>query len=73
MIIKSFYLSEPNNLDLAVDLTGLSEDEIVDVVGKFAKHSHRAGQVRGELIEFVDGTVKLRHHFTKKILWRSNV
>jgi hypothetical protein len=71
MIIKAFYLSEEDNIDKAIELTGLDQDEILELVGRFTKQSHRAGKVRGELIELADGTIKLRHHFTKKVIWEN--
>lgn len=72
IIIKSLYLSNPKNIQIVSRLTDISEDELVEMVGIFNKNSHRAGQVRGEFIELVDGSYAIRHHFTKKILWRSN-
>jgi hypothetical protein len=69
MITNQFYLSDENNLELALELTGLALDEIEEVVGRFAKISHRAGQLRGEVVEFSNGKVVIRHHFSKKELW----
>lgn len=69
MIEQSFYLSEHSNMPLAEELTELSQDEIESIVGRFAKHSSRAGQLRGEVVQYINGRIVIRHHFTKKILW----
>lgn len=69
MILESFYLSEKDNIQKACNITELSLDELEHVVGRFAKHSHRSGSLRGEVIILVDETVIIRHHFTKKQLW----
>jgi hypothetical protein len=70
MIIECFYLSSLPNVDKALKLTGLSLDEIETVVGRFRKDHYRfAGLMKGEVIKMVDGSVKLRHHFTKKVIW----
>ena len=69
MILKSFYLSEKENIQKACNLTELSLDELEHIVGRFNKHSHRAGLLRGEVIILVDDTVIIRHHFTRKKLW----
>lgn len=71
MVENSFYLSDPNNLELAMEMTGLAEDELEEVVGRFTKNSCRAGQLRGEVVRYYDGKVAIRHHFHKnRILWR---
>jgi hypothetical protein len=64
------YLSDETNLQKVMDVTELSLDEIEVIVGRFAKHSCRAGQLRGELVVKADGSVLLRHHFNKKVLWK---
>ena len=69
MIETAFYLSDENNLEKALDLTGLGFDELERIVGRFAKHSSRAGQLRGEVVVMYDGSYLIRHHFTKKTLW----
>lgn len=69
MINKSFYLSDENDLTRATNLTGLSEDEIEAIVGRFSKISARAGKLRGKVEELLDGRVLIRHHFNKKVLW----
>jgi hypothetical protein len=68
MLETQFYLSDEANLKQAQELTGLSLDEIEHVVGRFGNQSSRAGQLKGEVI-VVLGEVKIRHHFTKKVLW----
>jgi hypothetical protein len=69
MIESTFYLSDENNVPLALEYTDLSEDELLHIVGRFASHSSRKGQLRGEVVMFMNGNIKIRHHFTKKILW----
>ena len=72
MIVENFYLSDDSNLNRAKRVTDLSLDEIEHLVGRFAKHSIRSGKLRGEVIIYVDGQVEIRHHFTKKTIWKSN-
>lgn len=69
MVINSYYLSTEENAEKLQEDTELSMDEIEAIVGRFPKHSHRAGELRGEVIEKVDGEIIIRHHFTKRILW----
>jgi hypothetical protein len=71
MIEEKFYLSDSNMLNHALFLTDLSIDELESIVGRFSKRSHRAGQLRGEVLVMVDGQVIIRHHFNKKVLWRT--
>jgi len=71
MIEEQFYLSDPNMVNHALFLTDLSIDEIEAIVGRFSKRSSRAGQLRGEIVVMVDGSVIIRHHFNKKVLWRT--
>lgn len=68
-IIEQYYLSDEENLQVAIDYTGMDADEIETIVGRFAPHSNRAGQLRGELVIFADDTIAIRHQFSKKILW----
>lgn len=63
------YLSNEANIEQAMELTELSLDEIEAIVGRFAPHSWRAGQLRGEVVVRPNGQVIIRHHFSKKILW----
>lgn len=70
--IETFYLSEEGSLKKTVDCTGLSLDEIEYVVGRFSKNSSRAGKLKGEVVQKLDGTVIIRHHFTKKTLWTND-
>ena len=70
MIVKAYYIN--SNVDKALRDTDLSMDELVSIVGRFRPHSRRAGSLRGEIIKLIDGTVIIRHHFTKKELWRQN-
>lgn len=60
------------NFNRALQLTELSEDELVSVVGIFkSDHWRFAGKPKGELLEYSDGKIVLRHHFTKRRLWSS--
>jgi hypothetical protein len=68
MIIECFYLSNDSNIPRALELTGLSMDELETIVGRFAAHSWRSGLLRGEVVVYEDKIV-IRHHFTKKRLW----
>lgn len=69
----NLYLSDKNNIETIIKLTGLDFDEIESLVGRFAKHSSRAGNLRGEFIfDEITGDMYIRHHFTKKILWSLN-
>jgi len=73
MITESFYLSDEQNIDYALELTELALDELEAIVGRFTKRSHRAGSLRGEVIIKVDGSVIIRHHFHKgRVLWRND-
>jgi len=75
MIDESFYLSDEKKLPRAVQLTGLSMDEIEYVVGRFRPDHRFGGLLKGELIKSIDAesdsgySVSVRHHFTKKKLW----
>ena len=69
MIEKTMYLSDEHNLNPAMEVTGLSQDEIETVVGRFRANSSRAGQLRGEVYIYSDGKVEIRHHFTKQLIW----
>lgn len=73
MIIQKFYLSNDNNLELTKELTGLSEDEILELTGRFAKHSHRAGNIRGELVKYIDGKIVIRDGFKKCNWWDNGI
>lgn len=67
MIVRQFYIN--TNVELALEITGLSLDELEQVVKRYKKHSFRAGLLRGEVQEFADGVIKIRHAFTKKVIW----
>ena len=67
MILSAFYVNE--SPERAGKVTELQLDELEQLVGRFNKVSIRAGQLRGEVVEYIDGAVIIRHHFTKKKLW----
>lgn len=70
----SYYLSEESNIELFQDQTGMALDEIESLVGRFTKHSSRAGLLRGEVVvDKFAGIIKLRHHFTKRVLWQGEI
>lgn len=71
-IIESYYLSDPENACRASHELGLTEDELEQIVGRFTRQSHRHGALRGEVCERLNGERFIRHHFTKKIIWRAN-
>jgi hypothetical protein len=72
MTLESYYLSDASNLQKALDVTNLAIDELESIVGYFAAHSMRSGQMRGEVLVKPD-TVIIRHHFTKKVLWKADL
>lgn len=61
------YINEDEQL--ACDVTGLSLDEIETVVGRFKKHSMRAGLLRGKVVETNSGLIQIRTCFGNKLLW----
>lgn len=69
MVVESYYINQLN-IDYVTEVTGLAPDEVEAVVGRFAKHSRRSGQLRGKLCVKIDGSVEIRHHFNNKLLWR---
>ena len=67
MIVNSFYLSDDNNVAFLADMLELSQDEIESMVGRFRDDHYRfAGQLKGEVVQYADGKIVIRHHFTKK-------
>lgn len=72
MIVESFYLSDNSNIPKTLELTGLSMDELSEIVGRFAKNSWRSGKMRGEVVIYANGKIRIRHHFNKKKLWESD-
>lgn len=67
---ESYYLSEDIGLIRTQALTGLSFDEIVEVVGVFQHSHYRAGQVKGKCVTKASGETILLHHFTKALIWK---
>jgi hypothetical protein len=67
MILKQLYINEQQ--DYVQSVTGLSLDELESIVGRYRPYSIRASQLRGELVICLDNTVRIRHAFTKKVLW----
>lgn len=76
MILDQYYLSDSNNIHRACDDTGLSQDEIIDMLGYFTKQSHRAGLLRGKIVFKINRqgveVYEIRHHFNNKLYWSSN-
>ena len=64
-----FYLSDESKLDYACEITGLCPDEIEHIVGRFGKMSHRAGQLRGKVVVYMNGKIKIHKSFGNKLLW----
>jgi hypothetical protein len=66
------YLSDDNNIKYILNTTGLSLNELEQIVGRFhADHHAWPKKLKGEFIETWDGDFKIVHHFTKKVLWRN--
>ena len=71
MIESTFYLSDSKTLNKAMSLTGLALDELESAVGRFKKdHWRWPGELKGEVVIRLDGKILIRHHFSKKVLWR---
>jgi hypothetical protein len=71
VIIEQYYLTEAEALTDLIDSTDLSEDEVEEIVGRFNKHHWRfPGMLRGEVLKYANGNIRIRHHFTKKVLWK---
>lgn len=70
MILESFYIN--TNPEKAMRITDLSLDEIETITGRFAKHSHRAGLLRGKVVIRMNGSIEIRKCFGNKLLWRSH-
>jgi len=71
MVIEQYYINNVNIKKVEND-TDLCLDELELIVGRFAPHSCRAGQLRGQVYVYVDGSIEIRHHFNKKILWKKD-
>lgn len=67
MIEKEFYFS--SQYEKAKKLCGLADDEIESIVGRFRKNSWRAGQLRGKVVELIDGQIQIRESFGGRLLW----
>lgn len=73
MIEKQYYLSEPGSLPALIDVTDLSEDEVEEIVGRFKDdHWRFPGLLKGEVLEYMNGKVVIRHHFKKSKLWTNS-
>lgn len=69
MLVDSYYVNQ-SPIRAQID-TGLAQDELESIVGRFHDKHERVGHLKGEIIVYSDGSIKIRHHFTKKILWES--
>lgn len=69
MIIEQYYIN-CRPLQAQSD-TGLASDELESIVGRFKRGHERQGHLKGEVLIYANGDVLIRHHFTKKTLWRS--
>ena len=73
MISETFYLSDSQAAERAVKATWLALDELESIVGRFKEtHPRWPGQLRGEMVFLLDENIQIRHHFSKKVLWKSN-
>lgn len=66
---EGFYLSDDKKLIRTQKVTGLSFDEIIEIVGKFPADHFRGSMPKGRCVVKADGTVQLHHHYTTKVLW----
>lgn len=72
IVEDTFYLTDDGALERLQAATELSSDEVEEMVGRFRKDHYRfAGKLKGEVLLGFDGSVEIRHHFTKKNIWRS--
>lgn len=72
MIETEFYLSDEKNIPKAMDITGLSFDEIESIVGGyFRSNSQWAGKLRGKIVKHFDNKIEIRTSFGNKLLWSS--
>jgi hypothetical protein len=72
MRLGEIYLSDPSVVDEALSVTGLALDELEYIVGRFRDDHHRwPGQLKGKLVFLKDGTPRIKHHFTNKVLWET--
>lgn len=70
--VESYYLTEPEALENLIKSTPLDADEVEDIVGRFKMdHWRFPGLLKGEVVVRYDGSVLIRHHFTKQALWDS--
>ena len=69
-IRETYYLSNEQDLDFFLEFTGLDLDEVEQIVGRFKEGHARAGELKGEFVVNMDNSYYIRHHFTKKVLWR---
>jgi hypothetical protein len=69
-VIESFYLSDASHLKYALDLLEMSEVELEDIVGRFESNHVREGRLKG-LLEITEQGIRIRHHFTRRILWQN--
>lgn len=74
MLVAQYYLTDPEGSIRLQALTDLSFDEIEQVVGRFRSTHYRwPGLLRGQVYEYMNGNVEIRHHFHKnKKLWSSD-
>lgn len=61
-----FYINE--DVERALEVTGLALDELEQVVGRFGKQSKRAGLLRGKIVITELDTVQIRTCFGNKLL-----
>lgn len=72
MILEEFYLSDPDSLKKAVDITGLDEEDIIRIVGGyFRKNSRWAGKLKGKIV-VTDNYIFIKKSFGGKTLWKIN-
>lgn len=72
MILEEFYLSDEGNLKKAVEVTGLDEDEILEIVGGyFTNRSKRWAGKPKDKVTISENYVFLKQSFGGKTLWKA--
>lgn len=69
MVVEQYYINT-RPIQAQSD-TGLAVDELESIVGRFRRGHKFQGHLRGQVYIYVDGGIEIRHHFNKKILWKS--
>lgn len=72
MIEEFYYHNTKENIDRTLLITGLSLDELEEVVGGyFPDYHHYSGQLKGRVNIGLNGQIEICHHFKKRVFWSS--